>query len=134
MAEESARIKQRLTRAGRALCAGLAACLASTAVPALALDAPWCDRLAARLPTVSAATCRQSAVTPSGAKSNNGFPILERDIAASASNTAGANPPRVLLLGGIHGDEPSASALVFRWLQSMDSPPPKACTGKSRRC
>ena len=100
----------------------LAACLlggaasAAGATAPAAADAPWCARLAARLPTVSASACRHSAVAPSGAKSNNGFPILERDIAA------GPAAPRVLLLGGIHGDEPSASALVFRWLQSMDTP------------
>jgi len=111
MAEKGLRITLRL--------AGLAACLLSGAAVYAATApaaAPWCDRLATRLPTVSAAACRQSAVVPSGAKSNNGFPILERDIAA------GPAAPRVLLLGGIHGDEPSASALVFRWLQTMDSP------------
>jgi len=111
MAEESLRVK---------LCAGLAACLlagGAMAVPSrAATEAPWCDRLAARLPTISASSCRASAVVPSGATSNQGFPILERDIVASPS------APRVLLLGGIHGDELSASALVFRWLQSMDTP------------
>lgn len=83
-------------------------------------DAPWCERLASRLPKISADACRQSAVTPSGATSSLGFPILERDIAARTS--AGATPPRVLLLGGIHGDELTASALVFQWLQHMDAP------------
>jgi hypothetical protein len=129
MAEESVRLSLRRERAKRALL-GLAACLLAggstanaanaapklTAQPASADAASWCDRLAARLPTVTAAACRESAVTPSGVKSNNGFPILERDIEASPAS------PRVLLLGGIHGDEPSASALVFRWLQTMDSP------------
>ena len=83
--------------------------------------APWCDRLAPRLPKVSAEACRQSAVVPSGVKSNLGFPILERDIAAAPSGT-GSAPLRVLLLGGIHGDEPTASALVFHWLRQMDTP------------
>jgi hypothetical protein len=134
MAEESVRIGLRQARGGRTLHAGLAACLfaaaassaeaaahsARPASPALGsiAGAPWCERLSARLPTISASDCRQSAVAPSGATSNNGFPILERDIAASTSETA----PRVLLLGGIHGDELTASALVFRWLQTMDSP------------
>jgi len=95
---------------------GGAASAAGASAGASVAGAPWCERLAARLPTVTASACRQSAVAPSGAKSNNGFPILERDIAA------GPTAPRVLLLGGIHGDEPSASALVFRWLQTMDTP------------
>ena len=130
MAEESTCLNLRRTRASRALLAGWGVCLAVGAglaaaanpAPRTGPDAPWCDRLAARLPTISSATCRQSAVAPSGAKSHNGFPILERDIAAHAAGQAGAGAPRVLLLGGIHGDESSASALVFRWLQSMDSP------------
>lgn len=90
------------------------------AAQARAADAPWCDRLAARLPAVSASSCRQSAVAPSGAKSNLGFPILERDIAPRVP--AAAPPLRVLLLGGIHGDELTASSLVFQWLQHMDAP------------
>ncbi len=120
MAAESVGITLALPRTGWALGAGLAAWLlgAGAACAVGTADAPWCDRLAARLPTVSASSCRQSAVAPSGAQSHNGFPILARDIAASAGGAA----PRVLLLGGIHGDEPSASALVFRWLQTMDSP------------
>ncbi|WP_228893857.1 M14 family zinc carboxypeptidase [Pseudoduganella aquatica] len=93
-----------------------------TAAPKAAAPAPWCDRLAERLPKVSAAACRESAVVPSGAKSNLGFPILERDIAASAPAGTGAAPLRVLLLGGIHGDELTASALVFHWLKQMDTP------------
>jgi len=132
MAEESARINLHVARAGLAagLLAGGIIPVASAAnvapklapQPASGVAAPWCDRLVPRLPTVTAASCRESAVIPSGAKSHNGFPILERDIAASTANAAGAVPPRVLLLGGIHGDEPSASALVFRWLQAMDTP------------
>lgn len=113
MAEESVRVSLRLARARLAWC-WLAAALAP--FPTAAAEAPWCERIAPRLPTVSAAACRQSAVVPSGAKSTKGFPILERDIAS------GPQAPRVLLLGGIHGDEPSASALVFRWLQKMDTP------------
>ncbi|MTW10186.1 DUF2817 domain-containing protein [Pseudoduganella eburnea] len=128
MAEESVRISLCQVRAGLGawLLAAGTACAANASVapsrplPAAssAAAAPWCDRISARLPTVSASTCRQSAVVPSGAKSNNGFPILERDIGASAGSTA----PRVLLLGGIHGDELTASALVFRWLQTIDTP------------
>ncbi|WP_374581545.1 M14 family zinc carboxypeptidase [Pseudoduganella sp.] len=91
------------------------------AAPNAAQDAPWCARLAVRLPNISAAECRQSALAPSGVTSHHGFPILERDIAP-----ARADAPRVLLLGGIHGDELTASALVFEWLKQMDTPAAQA--------
>lgn len=104
------------------LAGGLASCLAPAgAAPQPAPDSPWCERLAVRLPNISAAECRQSALAPSGVKSHRGFPILERDIAP-----AKADAPRVLLLGGIHGDELTASALVFEWLKQMDTPAAQA--------
>ena len=79
----------------------------------------WCVRLAARLPGTSAAACAKTALVPTGALSRNGFPILERNFAPAA----GDKPPlRVLLLGGIHGDELTASSIVFQWLQRMQTP------------
>jgi hypothetical protein len=43
---------------------------------------------------------------------------------APKSTGAGAQPPlRILLLGGIHGDEMTASAIVFQWMQWMQSAP-----------
>jgi protein MpaA len=98
-------------------CAATAAWAASSAAPA----ADWCKRLTPRLPGVSAKTCHGSALQPSGASSQKGFPILVRRI-PSAKNAAGAKPIRVMLLGGIHGDELTASAVVFQWLQWMQAP------------
>jgi hypothetical protein len=83
--------------------------------------ADWCRQLVPRLPGVSQTECRSSALTPVGAKSRRGFPILVRDIApANAAGNKGAL--RILLLGGIHGDELTASALVFQWLQWVQRP------------
>ena len=58
---------------------------------------------------------------PSGAVSHRGFPILLRQISAE-SNRSVTDPVRVLLLGGIHGDELTASAIVFKWLQQANTP------------
>lgn len=92
------------------------------AVPAHAEN--WCRQLVPRLPGISQAECRSSALTPAGAKSRRGFPILARDIApanqANSTNNKGA--VRILLLGGIHGDELTSSALVFQWLQWVQRP------------
>lgn len=102
-------------------CAGLAA--AALAGPAGATAAKgktggdWCATLVARLPKVSLKDCRAGKLNPSGVKSPNGFPLLTRDIAAER-----AGAPKILLLGGIHGDEQSASAIVFKWLDFMQKP------------
>lgn len=108
----------------RTLCAGwlaisATAVAANKAAPATLAD--WCAPLAKRLPGISQAECRGSQLLPSGVKSRGGFPILVRDFAApgTASNQSAL---RILLLGGIHGDELTASALVFEWMQWMQHP------------
>ena len=90
--------------------------------PTGAQHAEWCKRITARLPGVSAATCQSSALVASGASSSQGFPILKRQIPA-AKNSKDSKPIRILLLGGIHGDELTASAIVFQWMQWMKNPP-----------
>lgn len=104
---------------------GLIACLMTPAVGNSAnvlRQADWCERLTVRLPGISAATCRSSALVPSGAVSLKGFPILARQIPAANSIKINNKPVRILLLGGIHGDELTASSIVFQWLQFMQTP------------
>ena len=79
----------------------------------------WCAQLVTRLPTVSKEMCLGIGLQPTGATSVKGFPILARDYAANGTRK---EPLRILLLGGIHGDEPTAAAIVFRWLQGMHLP------------
>ncbi len=93
------------------------------AAPAAPQAADWCQHLTKRLPGISQADCQNSTLTPTGVKSRRGFPILMRDIASSGKNIGkGKEPLRILLLGGIHGDELTASAIVFHWMQWMQSP------------
>ncbi|MEB0140852.1 MULTISPECIES: M14 family zinc carboxypeptidase [unclassified Undibacterium] len=104
------------------------ALLMSTALPAFAAaPAPakindWCIPLAAKLPKISTNDCRNSKLVPSGANSINGFPLLTRDIGADPKQK---RPLKILLLGGIHGDEQTASAIVFRWLDAMQKSGPQ---------
>ena len=93
--------------------------LAATATPVQ--QAEWCKRLTTRLPGVSVATCQKSGLVPTGASSRNGFPILMRSIPA-AKPVKQREPVRVLLLGGIHGDELTAGAIVFHWMQWLNTP------------
>jgi protein MpaA len=103
------------------LACGLAASAYGKAVSA-AEQADWCKRLTTRLPAVSAATCQSSALVPTGAVSLQGFPILMRQIPAVKNGRENNRAIRILLLGGIHGDELTASAIVFQWLQWMKAP------------
>lgn len=82
----------------------------------------WCRQLVPRLPDVKLADCRKASLLPSGAYSSQKFPILMRHIPAQRKE--GSKPPvRIMLLGGIHGDELTAAAVVFKWLQFMSLPP-----------
>lgn len=91
------------------------------ATTAAASDA-WCNQLARRLPGNTAAkNCQQSRLQPTGARSVRGFPILARHVASPAAKDL-VPPVRVLLIGGIHGDELTSSAVVFQWLQWMETP------------
>jgi hypothetical protein len=85
-------------------------------------QADWCEQLTVRLPGISEATCRSSALAPTGAVSLKGFPILARQIPAAGNVRINNKPLRILLLGGIHGDELTASSVVFEWLQFMQTP------------
>lgn len=85
--------------------------------------AQWCQRLSERLPGVTAASCQKLSLVSTGARSSNGFPILIRRFMPPSkahdlkSRDAGRGPIRILLLGGIHGDELTASAIVFEWMK-----------------
>lgn len=80
-----------------------------------------CDRLIARMPTVNKAMCMKGGFIPSGRYSLQGFPLLAKDVPALNRNKK--KPPlRVLLMGGIHGDELTSAAIVYRWVDNMNGP------------
>ena len=89
-------------------------------------SAQWCARLSERLPSVTTAACQKQGLVPSGARSRNGFPILIRRFSPPKGRDAKSReqakaPIRILLLGGIHGDELTASAIVFQWMKMIPS-------------
>lgn len=97
---------------------GIAAA-SGTAARKVAPQIDWCQRFSARLASVSLDACRQTGLAPSGAFSVQGFPILQRQILPVKISKDRKPPIRVLLLGGIHGDELTSSAIVFKWMQWM---------------
>lgn len=74
----------------------------------------WCADLGRRLHSVSAQHCRSQNFVAAEEKSSAGRLLVRRDIAAKAGSTGKA--PRVLVIGGIHGDELTSVSIVFRWL------------------
>jgi hypothetical protein len=81
-----------------------------------------CDVLARRMPNLTTGLCESALLQASGAVSVNGFPLYQRDVVARLNDTLlsdGARAPRrtrVLVVGGIHGDELSSTSLVFHWI------------------
>lgn len=73
------------------------------------------------MPGISLADCQRSSLTPTGVKSRRGFPILAREITAPGKDGA-RMPPRILLIGGIHGDELTAASIVFKWMPWLEKP------------
>ncbi len=100
----------------------LAALLGTIGSAAAASSAPVersCVGLAGRVRNFDAQQCRDAELGVAALKSVQGRPLLYRDFLPAAS--AGALPKRVLLLGGIHGDELSAIAVVFQWIELLKS-------------
>ena len=62
------------------------------------------------LPNVSQALCRQAALHDSGVRSVKGVQLLTRDIRADDTKL------RVLVIGGIHGDELSSASVALHWI------------------
>lgn len=69
-----------------------------------------CLGLALPLPSVPDKLCHSAKLEASAAASVRGRAILLRDVVAESPKR------RVLVLGGIHGDERSSSSLVFHWI------------------
>ena len=79
----------------------------------------WCGKLVQHMPEVPKAMCEDIGLQPTGVRSVKGFPILARDYESDGKRK---EPLRILLIGGIHGDEPTSAAIVFHWLQNMHLP------------
>lgn len=93
----------------------------STSKPASPAEmTDWCRRLTTRLPGIRTADCLKAELAPSGGFSRKGFPLLARQYAPRGNR---GKSIRILLMGGIHGDELTASAIVFEWLKWMNQAP-----------
>ncbi len=112
----------------------LGGCLLSMASvgPALAADGPdgiqpepavvdpvqdACRRISDRLSSVSFDECTNLGFRETSAESIEGVPLLLREFPPVDGRTPRG---RVLMFGGIHGDEYSSVSIVFKWMAILD--------------
>ena len=116
-----------LSRLPRAVARCMAPFLACALAGAAAAQPVDCATLSRRLPRLTQQLCEAAALQPSGARSVKGFPLYQRDVAARIAGEpapADAKPgPRILVVGGVHGDELSSASLVFHWIAMAAAAP-----------
>lgn len=76
-----------------------------------------CDDFYARLPNVQRALCEQAQLQDSKARSVKGRPIYTRDVRPEGARL------RVLVIGGMHGDELSSSSVALHWIRFAQEAP-----------
>ena len=79
-------------------------------------DTPACDTLMLRLPNVSRPLCLAAKLEPGAGLSVRGVPLYTRDVRSEGAKL------RVLVLGGIHGDELSSGAVALHWIALAQQP------------
>ncbi|MGK0470224.1 MAG: protein MpaA [Candidatus Azotimanducaceae bacterium] len=90
--------------------------LASARVADAAAIEKFCLAIGNKLGSVSVADCQRQPLVHSGL-SNDGYSIAYREyLPVSGKRAIG----KVLVLGGIHGDEFSSVSVVFKWLNILD--------------
>jgi len=87
---------------------------AKAAPQPLAFTSPqaFCQQATARLPNVSMALCARAQWQVNGATSVRGHALMQRDVISPNAHL------RVLVVGGVHGDELSSTSLVMHWVQA----------------
>ena len=90
----------------------------ATDLPPLASLDRSCQLIGRRLASVDLEDCLAADLRASATASVEGQPLLWRDFEPAASR-AGAQ--RILLIGGIHGDEFSSVSIIFQWMRRLQA-------------
>jgi hypothetical protein len=80
----------------------------------------WCRDVTRAIPQIKSTACVSAGLKP-WAKSVNGQHILLHEFRPAQRAIA-----RVLVVGGIHGDELTSVSIVFRWIELLKEPPGEA--------
>jgi len=76
-----------------------------------------CNKVGAKLSSVSVRDCQQLEFNVPRFYSVDGLPLLEKHYPASENRKYA---PKILFIGGIHGDEYSSVSVTFKWLKTLD--------------
>lgn len=76
-----------------------------------------CVKVGSKLSSVAVAECQRHAFIGDGSWSQRGWPLVYKDYPPLNDKTPLG---RVLLIGGIHGDEYSAVSVPFKWMMILD--------------
>ncbi len=76
-----------------------------------------CQRIAGKLASVGLSECLDIGLSTSGGASVDGLPVLVREYPPLPRREPVG---RVLLVGGIHGDEYSSVTIVFKWMALLN--------------
>lgn len=76
-----------------------------------------CERIGNKLGSVSVNDCLRANLQPTSGRSNRDAPILLKEYPPLSARTPTG---KVLLIGGIHGDEYSSVSIVFKWMRTLD--------------
>ncbi|MBF0154686.1 MAG: murein peptide amidase A [Magnetococcales bacterium] len=91
-----------------------------TAVPLLTAQgriAKICHQISRKLNSVTYNECLASGLKITPGRSVNGTPLLVKEYTPLLGKPPQA---RILVIGGIHGDEYSSVSIVFKWMQKLD--------------
>jgi hypothetical protein len=92
-------------------------CAAGPAVAAATSDPhSWCRDVTRAIPQIRLNTCVSAELKP-WAKSVSGRHIMIHEFTPAQESIA-----RVLVIGGIHGDELTSVSIVFRWIELLKQP------------
>ncbi len=86
-------------------------------------NAAFCKNMARHLPGVTQPLCVQANLVDTGARSVKGVPLLKRDVITLGDDPASPAKLKVMVVGGIHGDELSSSAVALNWIKLATQAP-----------
>jgi len=105
-----------LTVLGSILLLQMSSAFAETSKPTPRVDNE-CSRIGKKLSSVGYQECLSRQLQLSGSVSTQGAPILIKEYPPLESREPMG---RILLVGGVHGDEYSSVSVTFKWLKTLD--------------
>ena len=79
----------------------------------------YCETVGEKLGSVDVQDCKNAKLQLSGTTSNQDKPLTFRDFNTQVTNENSNEKTRILLVGGIHGDEFSGVSIAFKWLNKL---------------